>query len=279
MSKRGGGRGGAAAVAAEEADTENMSVSDLWNLMKPELDNLQKTVKSNFDSLTSSIDNLKQEVNDRVDGVEGRVGLLEVEVADLRKLVKTQSIDLNFRGQRERKNGMRLNAYFLDKEILEDGDKLQSTIFDDVLKPMFDAAVKDVACRLDKVPTFLEAIDALHVLPLFEPKNKKPVGAGAKPAPQTPSIHIKFRSSEFKRIVCAYKKDVLADINKDGGEAHLIDDKTPANARCMALLRADKTVDPMSVQLRNCRIKFNKLGSKVRHTVKNPFGNTLDEFI
>ena len=49
MSKRGGrggGRGGAAVVAAEEADTENMSVSDLWNLMKPELDNLQKTVKS-----------------------------------------------------------------------------------------------------------------------------------------------------------------------------------------------------------------------------------------
>ena len=216
-----------------------------------------------------------------VDGVDDRVGVLEGEIKELKKIVKIQSVDLNFRGQRERKNGMRLNMFSVDQNTIDDGGKLQDKVFSEVLKPMFEAAVADPKCRLNEVPTFMQSIDALHILPLPERKKNLPVGSkeAATQEKQIPSIHIKFRSSEYKRIVCMYKKPALADLNKNGGEIHLIDDKTPANARCMAVLRGMDEVDPMSVQLRNCRVKFCKKGSATRLLVKNPFGSTIDEFI
>ena len=285
----------AAAVAANPLadDEENMTVADLWRRLKPNLDKLETDIsdvkessKASFDSLTATINNLKDDIDERVDGViervdgvDDRVGVLEDEIKELKKVIKIQAVDLNFKGQRERKNGMRLNMFPVDQSTIDDGGKLQDKVFSDVLKPIFEAAVADSKCRLSEVPSFLQAIDALHILPLPELK-KPPVGSeeAAKQAKRIPSIHIKFRSSEYKRIVCMYKKPALADLNKNGGETHLIDDKTPVNARCMAVLRGIDEVDPMSVQLRNCRVKFCKKGSATRLLVKNPFGSTIDEF-
>ena len=151
------------------------------------------------------------------------------------------------------------------------------TVFDEFITPIFQKAVDDSRCKLASLPTFLESMDAIHILLLPDNKKQPPVGAtrNADGHDYTiPQIQIKFRSTEYKSIVCAYKKSYLDEINADGSVVHLIDDKTPVNAGCMKRLREDKRIDPMSVQLRNCRIKFKKKGSdKTKTFQEDPFGS------
>ena len=175
---------------------------------------------------------------------------------------------------------MKLNQYKLDEDVAKESDLLKNSVFDNFITPIFQLAVDNRNCKLQSLPTFLESMDAIHILPLPDTKKMPPgVTAVTDQDLTIPQIQIKFRSTEYKSLICTYKKTYLEELNADGSKVHLIDDKTPVNASCMRKLRLDKRVDPMTVQLRNCRIKFKKKGMEKVFTVKDPFDEKLEDFI
>ena len=272
-------------TASNKSDEETMTVADMYQSLKADLDTLksdmtssQKLASDNHNSLTKDLSDIKDSLTEKIETVDARVDDLQEQVKSLKTKVKKSDIETNFRGQRDRKNGMKLNCYKLEEDIAKDGERLQKHVFEKVLSPIFQKAVDSPKCKLDKLPSFLESIDALHILPVPESKKKKPVGL-PDDEPAIPQIQIKFRSSEYKSFICSFKKSFLEDLNRSGGTTHLIDDRTPVNARCMAILRADTTVDPMSVKLQNCRIRFKKKGSEKSFLVTDPFGDNLAEFL
>ena len=138
---------------------------------------------------------------------------------------------------------------------------------------------KEVGKELVSVPKRQEVIDTLHVLPLNKNPPKKTSVGLPQPDWSIPQIQIRFATRDYKAIVCRHKKAVLEDWNRGGGSAHLIDDRTPVNNKCMAILRADGRVESNSVQIRGTRIRFKRVGVEGNQFAKNHFGGTLEEIM
>ena len=267
-----------------EDETVPTTIRGLYKFLKPEMDRNRDELKAEISKLsadlsskiTTNTDNIKSNT-DIITTHDKTISELQTQVNENKNEILRMKIDANFHAQRERKHGMKLNMYEVkEQDVLMDENKLGEKVFKDLIEPMYQLAKKDG--RLKAIPTRSEALDVIHVLPINTNTKKTPVGLPA-PEKSIPQIQIKFRSTTFKDAAVRYKKKQLEIINGADGKVHMIDDRTPTNARCMALLRSNKRVDDMSVQIRSCRVRFKFKGDNTFTYVKNPFGATVDEAI
>ena len=273
-----------------------LTIQSLYDLLKADISSLKSDVNSNgskVDDVKSSVASIKTELTDlndtvsklktdftekieentkKVDQNSTDIQSLRDELKSTNERLQKSELAINYMGQRERRTSMKLNAFVVDDEdVLKDDEKLADKVYKDLLEPMFKLALDNNACTA--IPTRQESVEIIHVLPL--PKVKQlPVGL-QQPDTRVPQIQVKFRAISYKKLICNYKKQHLAVHNGANGKTHMVDDRTPANGKCMAMLRADPAVDPMSVQLRNSRIRFKYKGENAVHIVKNPLEDTV----
>ena len=285
--------------------TGRMTIKELHRLLSADILSVKNDVKasmdeqqSNFDTLNSSITSLRSELTKKIDSntsniqsntdansaLEKRVDTLETQLADSQSRLKEaekklhlSDVNLNHFGQRERRTSMKLNSFEVkDEAVLLNSDKLGQKVFTDLLLPIYKLALN--AKRITALPTLDEAVEIIHYLPLPRQPKNTPVGIPT-PEKNIPQIQVRFRSIKHKQIICDFKKAHLTVFNGANGKTHLQDDRTPQNGRCMAMLRADQSVDEMSVQICNSRIRFKKKGSQTNLFVKNPFASTVADAI
>ena len=261
---------------AELGSKQPKTIVELWTLLQASFDKLSTKIDDKTSNLESSITDLKTELTTKITTNSSNISDLQSEVGQLRDEVNALKSDANFRAQRERLYSMKLNQYKLDKQILDNETKLKDTVYKELIVKMLE---KEVGKELTTIPARHEVIDTLHVLPLNKnPPKKTPVGL-PQPDWSIPQIQIRFTSRDYKSIICRHKKAVFEDLNRGGGTAHLIDDRTPANNKCMAVLRADNRVEENSVQIRGTRIRFKRVGLDGNQFAKNHFGTTLEEIM
>ena len=263
------------AMAEVEKTKQPKTIAELWTLLQSSFDKLNTKIDDKTSELDTSITELKTELTAKISTNTTNISELQSEVNQLRDEVKSMKADANFRAQRERLYSMKLNQFKLDKSILENETKLKDAVYDKLIVKMLE---REVGKELVAVPKRQEVIDILHVLPNKNPPKKAPVGL-PQPDWSIPQIQIRFATRDYKAIVCRHKKAVLEELNQGGGAAHLIDDRTPANNKCMAILRADSRVETNSVQIRGTRIRFKRVGQDANFFAKNHFGATLEEIM
>ena len=298
-------RDGAAAAAM---DGGKMTIKKLYDLLEVFRSETKSSSEKNKDeinnTITTSIQSLKDDLSKDIAANTAKIATNTSDIAtntsdiaantaktsanaadikDLQDRLKAtedrllkQELNANYMAQRERRTSMKLNGYVVSDEAeLFDSDKLAYKVYVDLFNPILEKA--KAAGKITAVPAVSEIVEIVHVLPIPK-QNENPVGA-PQPEKKIPQIQVKFRTIRMKKLVCSFKKDHLNAFNAGSGSTHLVDDRTPVNGKCMAMLRAANEVDEMSVQIRNSRIRFRKKGDQKLYLVKNPFSSTVDECI
>lgn len=192
----------------------------------------------------------------------------------------------NIREQRERNPTVRWFNCKVTDSAKKSSIILTNELYDTFLSKIFERAKEDGLVQ--DVPKPTEILEYAHILP-SKKRDHKPTRYLPPGAPQptqqdsTPfedTLITKFTSRNYKYIVHKYKKEILAEINKDkdkNKKIEIYDDLTKVNLDCLRFLKSDANSQIVEKAfVLSGKIKYVlKSNTQKLLTVVNPFARDI----
>ena len=259
------------------------SFSSLQKDLQTSIDSNQNSIKDVAVSVTNLVE-FKDDILARLKYLEGEDKASKAKIAALEKSDLQKSIQLNYYEQRGRSRSLVIKKFKVEPTLLKDAPKLAKHVYTELLQPIMEKACE--AGDIDYVPSPYQLIEYLHPLPVSTKKKEAstplPVGM-QQPEPEHEFVaNIICRlSSRFKKFALVkHKADFFKTYNKgkvDSEQVYMVDDRTSQNSTIMRLLYEDDNINKKKIQIRNSRVRFQRVGETSYHYIKNPFAKTVDE--